>query len=244
VFYFESQSLVVDLLRGIVFLYLDWFNKFLVKIHCIPGLGADHRVFQNLHIKNAELMPVAWPYFDKHDDLNCYAQKIAASIPNTPDDVVLGMSFGGMLASEIKRMRPEQQVLIVSSNKLPEERPDMGGFFKFLGKHGLMPFGLAKYAGAVLYKRFGAKTSEEKELLHSFFENTDPHFFNCAMRSILEWQTRTPLPPGLVHIHGTSDQILPPDLIHDAYWIEGGEHIMICNRAEEVSSLINEHLGV
>lgn len=215
-----------------------------MNIYCIPGLGADHRVFQNLTIKNAQLLPVAWPYYDRHDEMNCYAQKIAANIPDGPDDVILGMSFGGMLASEIKRMRPEQRVIIVSSNKKPEERPDMGGFFSFLGKRGLMPFGLAKYAGSVLYKRFGATTADEIELLRSYFEHTDTHFFKCAMRSILNWQTRTELPPGLVHIHGTTDQILPPETIHEAHWIKGGEHIMIYNRADEVSALINEHLAL
>ena len=47
----------------------------------------------------------------------------------------------------------------------------------------------------------------------------------------------------LVHIHGTADQILPPETIHEAHWIKGGEHIMIYNRADEVSALINEHLA-
>ena len=214
-----------------------------MKVYCIPGLGADHRVFQSLNIKNAELLPVAWPNFDKQDDLNFYAQKIAHSIPEGPEIVILGMSFGGMLASEIKRMRPQQHVIIVSSNKLPEERPDVGGFFKFLGRNGLMPFGLAKYAGNILFSRFGAKTQDEKDLLRSFFKNTDAHFFNCAMRSILNWRTDTPLPEGLLHIHGTADQILPPDKIQHAHWIEGGEHIMIYDRADEVSALINEHLA-
>ena len=82
----------------------------MTTIHCISGLGADQRIFQKLQIPGAVLKPVPWPDFDKYDELACYAQKVAALIPEGPDEVILGLSFGGMLASEIARMRPSAKV--------------------------------------------------------------------------------------------------------------------------------------
>ena len=116
-------------------------------IHCISGLGADQLMFSKLSIPGAELKAVLWPYFDKHDEMACYAQKIGAQIPEGPDEVILGLSFGGMLASEIARTRPGAKVMIVSSVKSPAELPPMAGWTKFLGRNSLMPVGLANGGG-------------------------------------------------------------------------------------------------
>jgi pimeloyl-ACP methyl ester carboxylesterase len=204
----------------------------MTNLYCISGLGADHRVFQKLRIPGATLHPVPWPYFDKHDELACYAQKVAAQIPNGPNDAILGLSFGGMLASEIARMRPAQQVFIVSSLKSSFELPPMGRFLQFVAKHRLRP----------LLNRFGCHTEEERALLRSILEDTDSHFARCAFKAIVEWRSTTPVPDNIVHIHGTADQMIPPDNLKPTHWIEGGEHIMIYSRADEVSALIAQHL--
>jgi pimeloyl-ACP methyl ester carboxylesterase len=212
-------------------------------IHCISGLGADQRMFAKLRIPGAELKPVLWPYFDRHDEMACYAQKVAEKIPEGPDHVILGLSFGGMLASEIARMRPGAKVILVSSVKSPSELPPMAGWVKFLGRNGLMPVGIAKLPNKQVMERFGADTEEEKKLMQAILKDTDNHFAACALRAMIEWQTKTPPPAGIVHIHGTADAMLLPDKIKPTHWVEGGKHIMVYSRAEEISKLIEQHLS-
>jgi hypothetical protein len=211
-------------------------------IHCISGLGADHRVFQKLDIPGAILKPVPWPYFDKHDEMACYAQKVAAIIPDGPDDVILGLSFGGMLASEIARVRQSQKTIIVSSVKSPDELPPVSKTVRFIVEHKLMPMSIATMPAKPILHRFGAYTEEEMALVRSILSDTDPHFARCASKAIMEWQTRTPAPPDLVHIHGTADQMLKPDKLEPTHWVEGGQHMMIYSKAEEVSRLIARHI--
>ncbi len=211
-------------------------------IHCISGLGADQRVFTRLNIPGATLKPVPWADIDKHDEMACYAQKMAAQIPDGPDDVILGLSFGGMLASEIARVRPQQKVIIISSAKAPGEVEMPGKFLQFIVHKGLLPIGLAPLGGKQIAERFGAETPEDRALIQSILEETDGHFARCAFRAIIDWQSAVQPPAGLVHIHGTADEIIPPTRIHPTHWIEGGGHIMIYNRAEEVSALIAQHL--
>ena len=211
-------------------------------IHCISGLGADQRMFQKLNIPGAELKPVLWPHFDKHDEMACYAQKVAAKIPEGPDEVILGLSFGGMLASEIARARPSAKVIIISSVKSPSELPPMAGWVKFLGRNGLMPVGIAKIPNKQILERFGADTEEEKKLMRAILDDTDNHFAKCALWAMIKWQA-TPPPAGIVHIHGTADAMILPDKIQPTHWVEGGKHIMVYSRAAEISALIAQHLS-
>jgi len=214
----------------------------LYTIHCISGLGADQRIFQKLNVPGARLQAVPWPYFDKHDQMACYAQKVAALIPADPDNIILGLSFGGMLASEIVRSEPSRKAILVSSAKSPSELHPVSKFLEFIGKHRLLPTSLTSLISKQMAERFGAKSAAEISLIRSIINETDPHFASCAIKALMEWKTTTPPPPGIVHIHGTADRILPPDLIKPSYWIEGGEHIMIYNRADEISKLIGKSL--
>ncbi len=206
-------------------------------LHCISGLGADHRMFQKLRIPGWELKAVPWPHIDAHDEMACYAQKVAALIPDSPDDAILGLSFGGMLASEIARVRPAQRVIIVSSAKHPDELGEVSGWLKFIVTKRLLPVGLMRIPNKVILRRFGAYDDESQLLLRSILDDSDNHLVSVAGKVIMEWQTSAAL-LHIVHIHGTADQIIPPEPVKPTHWIEGGEHMMIFTRAEEVGALI------
>ena len=211
-------------------------------LHCISGLGADERVFAKLRLPGIALQFVPWADIDRHDAMACYAQKMAAQIPEGDGQAILGLSFGGMLASEIARMRPAQQVIIISSAKSPGELHPPGKFLQFVIHNGLLPVRLASLGGKKVTGRFGAQTEAEHDLVRSILEDTDPHFARCAFRAMLDWRSAAPPPEHIVHIHGTADQLIVPDKIKPTHWVEGGQHIMIYNRAEEVSALIARHL--
>ncbi|MGK6351614.1 hypothetical protein [Parapedobacter sp. DT-150] len=45
-------------------------------------------------------------------------------------------------------------------------------------------------------------------------------------------------PSNTVHIHGTADRILPFRFVKADYVIPGGSHLMVVNRAKEISDII------
>ena len=212
----------------------------MTDIHCISGLGADHRIFQRINIPGVRLIPVPWVPFDKHDELPCYAQKMADQISGE-QPVIIGLSFGGMLAAEIARIRPVKKIFLVSSAKDATEIPPVGGFARFLVDNGLIPVKLARVAGKQLYDRFGAETVEERKMLADILRQTDGAFTRWALKAIMEWRTRIHA-ENIVHIHGTADRMLLPQYIKPTHWIEGGTHLMIYQRADEISRLIAGYL--
>lgn len=210
------------------------------NIYCISGLGADHRIFQKLDIPGTKLVHVPWAEYDKHDEMSCYAQKMAYQIKEEAP-IVLGVSFGGMLATEMKIQNPQQKTIIVSSAKSKNELPQMGGFLQFMVKSKLVPYGLAKTPNKYTFRLFGAETEEEKHLLAGILHDSDAHFLKWASKAMIEWHNET-VPEGITHIHGTADRIIPVEKVHADYLIDGGGHIMIYNRAEEIRRLIAEHI--
>jgi pimeloyl-ACP methyl ester carboxylesterase len=212
----------------------------MTNIYCISGLGADERIFKKLNIRGARLIYLPWVAFDKHDELPCYAQKMAAQIPEQ-NPVILGLSFGGMLATEIAKQQPTRKVFLVSSIKGRHEMPPVNGALRYLIEHDLIPYGLFKKPNKILFDRFGADTEEEKAMIAAIMKDTDPAFLGWAFKAILGWQNTT-VPPGIIHIHGTADRILQPAFIDATYWLSCGTHMMVYDRADEVSALISNHL--
>jgi pimeloyl-ACP methyl ester carboxylesterase len=211
------------------------------KIYCLSGLGADHRIFQNLDLPGYELVFVPWAGYEQRDDLQQYARKMSAQIEEEAP-ILTGVSFGGMLAAEIARIRPVKKVIVISSAKNASELPPANFFLRFLVRNGLIPVSLGKVPSRQIYDRFGVTTDVEKALLMSILQKTDNGFTKWALKAMLEWSTRDHM-PHLFQLHGTVDKIISPQYIQPDHWIEGGTHFMIYQQAEEISALISSYLA-
>lgn len=212
------------------------------NIYCISGLGADERIFCRLHIPGTQLVHIQWPEFDRHDELGCYAQKVIQQIGEA-NPIILGLSFGGMLGVEIAKIHPVKKLFLVSSAKDTAELPKYGAFFRTLITSRIIPPIFYTIPNSFTYDLFGAGTIDEKLMLKDILENSDGRLMKWAMKAITLWRNDIH-PQPMTHIHGTADKIIPAENINADYWIEGGSHIMIYNRADEISKIISKELPV
>lgn len=211
------------------------------KIYCLSGLGADERIFRNLHLPGYEMVHIPWPEFDHFDELGCYAQKVSVLIPGE-DPIILGVSFGGMLGVEIAKMRPVKKLIIISSAKTKNEIPQFGKFFRALITSEAMPGFLYKIPNKYTFELFGAGTDEERNMLRDIMKDSYGQLMRWAMKAITLWRNET-YPDHITHIHGDADKIIPPERIHPTHWIKGGSHIMVYNRADEIGHIIMKELS-
>ena len=208
-------------------------------IYCISGLGADQRMFQKLSLPGTTFIPVQWPPFSRHDDVTSYARKVSTLITDD-NPIIIGLSFGGIIAVEIAKMRPVKQLFLISSAKAVTELPYPKWWMSLLVKFRLIPAALIHRPNPIIIRMFGAHTPEEKQLMTSVLNDTDGRFLKWALRAMFSWRNTT-YPAGLIHIHGTADKMIPPENVHPTHWIEGGEHIMIYSRADEISNIITSY---
>lgn len=207
------------------------------NIYCISGLGADERVFAKLKIDNANLIYLPWAPIDKNESLEHYAKKMASQIPEQ-NPIVMGLSFGGMLTTEIAKFMNVEHAILVSSSKTKHEFPQYNFLVRYIIMHDLIPYKLFRKPNRMAYKQFGITTEEGKQLLKDLLHDANPTLMTRSLQSIINWQNEA-VPPKITHIHGTNDLVIPGKAVKADYWIEGGSHMMIYDRAEEISKIIS-----
>jgi pimeloyl-ACP methyl ester carboxylesterase len=212
------------------------------RIYCISGLGGNQRLFDKLHVAGYEFVPVPWVPFEKDDTLASYAQNLFKTIPEA-NPIILGLSFGGMLTVEIAAHHPVSKAIIVSSAKSKAELTLAGGgLARWIINRGLVPAGCFTIPNPVALNYLGAKSSSDKKMLRDVIRNSDGLFMKRALKSIMNWG-RSPGPANVTHIHGTADRVIASATVHSDYWIKGGTHFMIYDRADEVSKIISACLA-
>ncbi|MCB0479432.1 MAG: alpha/beta hydrolase [Crocinitomicaceae bacterium] len=208
-----------------------------MKIYTISGLGADSRLFQNLQLEG-EIINLEWIQPTQYESLKSYALRLAEKINKEEKFVLIGLSFGGMVATEIaKKYKPEKLILISSVPTRKELRP----LYRFIGQtqiNKLIPTMTMNQNAKLLAKIFGTK---EVAVLDAILKGSNPRFTKEFINMILNWNN-SQIPENIVRIHGEKDLILPcpqnPDLK-----IEKGGHLIILDNHKEVSDFIDQKLN-
>lgn len=208
-----------------------------MRAYFISGLGADARVFRHLRLP-AGYSPVHIPWLspEPRESLRGYARRLADSIDAREPFILIGLSFGGMLATEIAEIKKPELLILISSLPSSNYLPPYFRWAGAVGLHKLVPIQFLKkisYAKRV----FSPETSEDKALLREMIRDADPGFIRWAIGAILHWDHPT-LPGRFIHIHGTRDGILPSRFARPTHAIKGAGHLLVLNRGDEISNLI------
>lgn len=181
-----------------------------------------------------------WIPPEKNESLSNYARRFSSLIKNDDAFILIGLSFGGMLACEIARLRNPMKTIIISSIATSTELP---WYFKRAGKIGLhraVPIKLLK-AGTIVKNLMGAASREDKQVIINYAKFADPALVRWSLHAIINWDQPRRL-PGVVHLHGANDLMLPVKYTKADYIIERGGHLMVFNKADEVNRILNEVL--
>lgn len=214
-----------------------------MNVYFLSGLGADKRVFSKLKLdERFDVHYINWIPPRKKETLHDYASRLTTQMDTTRPFQLVGLSFGGMIASELSGIvRPEQIILISStSTSIPITRFNRG-LIKFLL---LSPLAapVLKSANSATYKYFGADTPELKTLLKQILHDTDSRFLKWALTRMSEWK-HPDKAEHLYHIHGSADRLIPLKMVKPDTIIEGGGHLMVYAQHGEISKILNDQLA-
>lgn len=191
-----------------------------------------------LDLSFCEPVFIDWIIPGKNESLESYALRLRNQIPDV-SPVIVGISFGGMLATEMAKMDAAVRAIILSSNKTKKEFP---GYFRaglYLPLYKWSPVALAKKITLRSSAILGGTTREEKKLLHQIIRESDMGFVRWAISAILHWENMT-TPSNIIHVHGTADKLLPIRYVKADYRIEGGTHVMTLDKHQEISQLLEK----
>ncbi len=208
------------------------------KVYFISGLGADKRVFSFLEHNGYEPVFLSWIDPLKNESLESYAQRLRKQVPEDFPTIV-GISFGGMLLTEMAKHDAGIKGIIISSNKIAAEFPSWLRIGKYLPLYKWAPAGISKKMMLSNTWILGGKKPEHEKLLKQIIRESDMQFTKWAIGAILRWKNSV-IPENIIHIHGTADKLLPCRLVKANYIIKNGTHVMTMDQHAEVSALLHK----
>ena len=204
------------------------------KIYLISGLGADRRAFKKLIFPDQyEVVYLDWIEAHKNESLISYANRLSLGIDQSHPFILIGLSFGGMLATEIAKISKPLHTFLISSTPISSALPWYYKLAGFLSLQKVIPLRIMKQSNTFVLRFLGASTPEGKLLLRNLVIDSDPKFMKWALTAILEWRNFE-RPANLTHIHGTADVILPYRFNHPDVTIKRAGHFMVFINAEEI----------
>lgn len=210
------------------------------ELYIFSGLGADERVFQKIDFSNFSTTIIKWIIPLDKETIEYYATRLLDQITTTKP-ILIGLSFGGLMAVEVAKQIETEKVILISSAKTKYEIPFYYRFAGQLGLHKLLPTKLLKSSNFITNWFFGTNSTFDKQLLKQILIDTDPTFLKWAIDKVTHWTNKTQT-KNLFHIHGTSDRILPFKFVYSNSTIKNGGHLMTLNKAYELNNILRQHL--
>lgn len=216
-------------------------NQNKTSVYFIPGMAANTRIFERIHLDEDlyQIHYIEWLEPIKNESLHEYSQRISREI-TAENPVLVGVSFGGIVAQEIARMITVKQVIIISSIKNSNELP---AYFKWVNRtylYKIFPNQLT-WKALDLYARI---TSDKKlknriKAYDKYLTVRSNNYLRWCLKTLAQWQNETEI-ENIVHIHGKKDHIFPYDLIKNAIIVENADHALVLTKATWLNQRLHQ----
>ena len=211
-------------------------------IYLIPGQGSDYRLFKNLQIDSTfETRNVLYCIPDKEMTLRDFAIELSSQIDTNRPFILIGVSLGGMIATEMGDFLDPEKIILISSAKCREELPKRYKFQRDIPIYKIIPKNTTKRWAQILQPIVEPDRKHEKETFKKMLRDKDPEFLKRTIKMILEWD-RVDYRKDIIHIHGDNDNTIPMRNVKYDFLLKNGSHMMVLTRGDEISTLINEIL--
>lgn len=207
-------------------------------IYAIPGLGATKDLYKFIKIADADIIVLEWPVTFKGETMQSYARKFMNQINTSKPFYLMGVSFGGMICSEISLIAKPVKTILISSSKCEDEIPETIKAFRKLPLHHV----LKEKQLRELVKNSNLLLGFDEWFLPEFERMVDSmkgNYFKNSIECIVNWSNQNCNRKDIIHIHGDADRTLPIKEVKANYVIKQGTHGMIINNAVEINLILN-----
>ncbi len=210
----------------------------ITRVYLFPGQGSDERIFSNIRLDSTyQTININYPVPAKKSCMKDYARIISSQIDTSSKYALIGVSFGGMICTELAEMLHPEKVIIISSAKCRNELPKRYTVMKKYPAYRLYPKKFIKFGTLLLQPTIEKNAGTEKNFFRDMLRKKDPQFLKETSGMMINWDRQT-YAANIVHIHGSDDHVLNISKIKADYVIDHGTHIMTYDRGKELSEII------
>lgn len=208
------------------------------RLYLIPGVATDRRIFAALDLQQYDVVYLDWLQPIGNESLQDYAARMVACLQGDESPVLVGYSFGGIVAQEMAKLLPDATVILISSIKSYTERPLGMMLTSYLGLHRFFPAEIGKEFRFAYTWMNDPQNAVEREFIRIMREELNHHHTDWAIDQAVRWRHNGHI-PRLFHIHGDQDRIFPIRYIRNCIPVRGGTHLMLLNKGPEISRHID-----
>ena len=199
----------------------------------LPGMISDQSLFARVRAKRA-LTLVGWPRPERWWSFADCARAIIARDGITADDVVGGISLGGMMALEIARVVQVRRVVLISSCVRIEHISRL-----LLVLAAAAPWLPGRALRALRAMPMPPLARADRATLQAILRRTDPELLRWSCRSIPGWRGDAGVVSPVDHLHGGRDLLMPPWRLAPDAVVEGAGHFLCLTHPHRLAAFLD-----
>jgi pimeloyl-ACP methyl ester carboxylesterase len=210
-----------------------------------PGLGADERQFDPQRSAFPNLLVPPGLELHRAESLRHYASRVADTLRITPQTLLGGSSFGGMLALEVARLTsPRAVVLIGSCRRITSVAPALrhAGALAIKAPAPLIVAAMHLPPAPLMWllgPLNGTLNGTHRRLLLSMARRTPAEHLRRAARAILSWPGCSDPGVPVHHIHGARDRVIPASSVRPDALVPDAGHVLNLTHSREVNTFLS-----
>jgi pimeloyl-ACP methyl ester carboxylesterase len=219
------------------------------EVFYLPGLGADERLFSEMQIHCPGTV-LSWPQVSSDQSFDSFTDSCIETWNLPADAVVVGFSFGGMVAKSVFRKLESSEALSDAARliMISSCRTISALDKKFIKRVEILPKvpdAVLRFALVQVGPYFASRGDRLKEStwnkLRDMARSTDLDFFRWATRACVQWpETAKDLEyVPILQIHGAKDSVIPYPKDDPEFIIENAGHLLTYTQAEKIAELIS-----
>jgi len=213
------------------------------RVILISGLGANEKAFSKIGKLPYHKIFVKWLPSNSNDSLEDYAKRLISYYEISGEDVLVGLSFGGLLCQCIASMLKNRIVILLSSFRTSN---DLNPFFKFslkMGLHKLMPTMRVPLIDLVVARILNGGNNESTPVLYAMLKDTDYKLMKWSLQAIADSKTYSLPKSKVFSFIGNKDFIVSQWGGENVKYLNGGSHFMVFDKGRFITKEINEILN-
>lgn len=209
-----------------------------LTIALMPGFGCNSVIFDRLDLPPAHLVKLDWITPTKKESIEAYANRlITPEMRKSQNLVLIGHSFGGVIVQEMARIIKARHVILISSAKSRKGLPNGLHLVRSLQLH-IWVHKFTMKGTFWMWSKGAGLGGEMKHLFKASMKDYENRYFRWGVKNLAGWRQQPPNDIKSTLIHGSKDSIFPIKKAQDPIIIENGEHLMVYNRADEISPIL------
>lgn len=209
-------------------------EKAVKPIYFVPGMATDKKIFERIRLSKSkyEVHIIEWLPPEEGEPLTEYVERMAKFVVHD-QPVLVGVSFGGVIVQEMKKIMAVDKTIIISSVKSRQEFPLYMRFGSVTKLYKLLT--LSGILSIEDLGRLGWSKTMRKRLrkMQPYLNVRDQPYLTWAIKNMLEW-SREEEDAEVYHIHGTKDEVFPIKHIQNCKKIDKGTHAMILDKTPSI----------